>query len=147
MDASGEGPPHRGPGRDEAGAPADPRRRASEERTDQVVSRHPGQRGPNKTDRTSIGLCETAWTSSAPNHGVAEPLGDGLLLTSRPRPIHPAGAGDQTAHNTRIGPRLVITSFTAFPGVLLHRRTTLSRGVVTESAPPGRASFSHIGRR
>jgi hypothetical protein len=36
--------------------------------------------------------------------GVAEPLGDGLLLTSRPRPIHPAGAGDQTAHNTRIGP-------------------------------------------
>ena len=172
MDASGEGPPHRGPGRDEAGAPADPRRRASEERTDQVVSRHPGQRVPNKTDRTSIGLCATGRRQERreqdararerpddagglellrlpllPDRGVAEPLGDGLLLTSRPRPIHPAGAGDQTAHNTRIGPRLVITSFTAFPGVLLHRRTTLSRGVVTESAPPGRASFSHIGRR
>ena len=29
------------------------------ERTDQVVSRHPGQRVPDKTDRTSIGLCAT----------------------------------------------------------------------------------------
>ena len=28
-------------------------------RTDQVVSRHPGQRVPDKTDRTSIGLCAT----------------------------------------------------------------------------------------
>jgi alkanesulfonate monooxygenase SsuD/methylene tetrahydromethanopterin reductase-like flavin-dependent oxidoreductase (luciferase family) len=31
-------------GRDGAGAPADPGRRAPVERTDQVVSRHPGQR-------------------------------------------------------------------------------------------------------
>ena len=29
------------------------------ERTDQVVSRHPGQRVTDKTDRTSIGLCAT----------------------------------------------------------------------------------------
>jgi len=59
MDTSGGGPPHRGPGRDGAGAPADPGRRAPVERTDQVVSRHPGQRAPDKTDRISIGLCAT----------------------------------------------------------------------------------------
>ena len=87
------------------------------------------QRVPDKTDRTSIGLCATGRRQERreqdararerpddagglellrlpllPDRGVAEPLGDGLLLTSRPRPIHPAGAGDQTAHNTRIGP-------------------------------------------
>src|SRR5260370_40846597 len=73
-----------------------------------------------------------------PNRGVAEPLGDGLLLTSRPRPIHPAGAGDQTAHKSRIGPGLVTTTFTAFPGVLPHLRTGLSLGVVTELASQAR---------
>jgi hypothetical protein len=50
-----------------------------------------------------------------------------------------------SAHRARSGTHDLTSS--SEPGVLLHRRTTLSRGVVTESAPPGRASFSHIGRR
>ena len=74
------------------------------ERTDQVVSRHPGQRVTDKTDRTSIGLCATGRRQERreqdarareclddagglelfrlpllPDRGVAEPLGDGLL--------------------------------------------------------------------
>ncbi len=111
MDTSGGGPPHRGPGRDGAGAPADPGRRAPVERTDQVVSRHPGQRVPDKTDRTSIGLCATGRRQERREQdararerlddagglellrlplfpiGVAEPLGDALLLDDLV-PIH-----------------------------------------------------------
>jgi hypothetical protein len=69
MGASGGGPPHRSPGRDGAGAPADLGRRAPVERTDQVVARHPGQRVPAKTDRTSVRLCATGPTSGTSGAG------------------------------------------------------------------------------
>jgi hypothetical protein len=57
----------RGP--DGVGAPADPGRRTPVERTDQVVSRHPGQRVPDKTDRTSVGLFATGPTSGTSGAG------------------------------------------------------------------------------
>jgi hypothetical protein len=56
---------------DGVGAPADPGRRAPVERTDQVVSRHPGQRVPDKTDRTSVGLFATGPTSGTSGAGDA----------------------------------------------------------------------------
>jgi hypothetical protein len=51
VDASGGGPPHRGPGRDGAERPG--------------RSNHAGQRVPDKTDRTSVGLFATGATSGA----------------------------------------------------------------------------------
>ena len=58
MDGSGGGPPHRGPGRD--GEPALRLIQGDAHQwSEQTVSRHPGQRVPDKTDRTSIGLCAT----------------------------------------------------------------------------------------
>src|SRR5258707_15775965 len=55
MDARGGGPPHRGPGRDGAGGPADPGRRAPVERTDQVVSRIRGSGYPTKLTEPRLG--------------------------------------------------------------------------------------------
>jgi len=52
MDGSGGGPPHRGPGRD--GEPALRLIQGDAHQwSEQTVSRHPGQRVPDKTDRTS----------------------------------------------------------------------------------------------
>ena len=61
----------------------------------------PPEKGRDRASRVGTGTSLPRKSKGPP--GRAEPLGDGLLLTSRPRPIHPAGAGDQTAHNTRIG--------------------------------------------
>ena len=60
--SSGGGPPQRGSGRDGAGAPVHPGRRAPVERTDQSCPVIRGQRAPAKTDRTSGGLFATAPT-------------------------------------------------------------------------------------
>jgi len=107
VDASGGGPPHRGPGRDGAGAPADLGRRAPVERTDQVVARHPGSGYPPKLTEPRLGCAppgrrqerreqdvrarerlddagglERLRLPLLPNRGVAEPLGDGLASPS-----------------------------------------------------------------
>ncbi len=130
MGAGGGDPPRRGPGRDGAGAPADAAGRpATLERKDQVAANHAGQRVPDKTDITfGAKECRTR------RHGPAD-LARWFLepppssLPPGNSPDKPGGGGSDSA--------LFVSSI----------RPLFYWPLVTDSAPPGRASFSHTGRR